>query len=183
MFSEFDEEIKRRINYDDFPVDGDLPDPIKWADMLEDDEEFREEFDRIYQDKDIPEEDDVFAPEIMDDNYMNMEVALPRDTEGPDFARVAKRLKDANVLPIGTANENPILDTIMYEVKYVDGNKDSLTANAISQNMFTQVDNEGNRHVIFDKIIDHRCTALTLKQADAFIVTSSGNMRRQETTK
>ena len=44
-------------------------------------------------------------------------------------------------------------------------------------------DNEGNRHVLFDKIIDHRHTALVLKQADSFIVTSSGNRRRQDTNK
>ena len=30
--------------------------------MLEDDEDFQEEFDQIYQDKDIPEADDVFTP-------------------------------------------------------------------------------------------------------------------------
>ena len=63
----------------------------------------------------------MFTSEIMGDTYMNMEVTLPRDTEGPDFAHVTKRLKDANGLPIGTANENPILDTKMYEVKFVDG--------------------------------------------------------------
>ena len=111
----------------------------------------------------------------MDDTYMNMEVALTRDTEGSEFARAAKRLKDANGLPIGTSNENPILDTRMYEVEYVDGQKASLTANAIAQNMFAQVDNEENRHVIFEKIVDHRSTALALKQVNAFIVTSSGN--------
>ena len=77
--------------------------------MLEDNEDFRNEFDRIYEDKDITEADDVSIPEIMDDTYMNMEVSLPRDTEGPDFARVTKRLNDANGLPIGTANENLIL--------------------------------------------------------------------------
>ena len=59
MFLEFYKEIKRRIKKDDSPVDGDLPDPVKWADMLEDDEDFREEFDRIYQYKDIPEAEDV----------------------------------------------------------------------------------------------------------------------------
>ena len=112
--------------------------------MLEDDEDLREEFDRIYQDKEISEVDDVFTLEIMDDNYMNMEVALPRDTEGPDFSCVTKHLKDENGLPIGTANENPILDTRVYEVEYVDGHKASLTANAIAQNMFAQVDDEGN---------------------------------------
>ena len=171
MSLKFDKEIKIRIKNDDLPVDGDLPDPVKWADMLEDEEDLREEFDRIYQDKEISEVDDVFTLEIMDDNYMNMEVALPRDTEGPDFARVTKRLKDANGLPIGTANENPILDTRVYEVEYVDGNKASLTANNIAQNMFAQVNDEGNRHVLFDETIDHHHTALALKQANTFIVT------------
>ena len=67
MFLDFDEEIKRCIKNNDFQVDGYLPDPVKWADMLEDDEHFRAEFDRIYQDKDIPEADDVFTLEIMYD--------------------------------------------------------------------------------------------------------------------
>ena len=80
MFSKFDKEINRRIKVNDFPVDGDFPNPVKRAYMLEYDKDFREEFDQIYQDKDIPVVDDVFTPEIMDSTYMNMEVALPRDT-------------------------------------------------------------------------------------------------------
>ena len=86
-------------------------------------------------------------------------------------------------LHIGTANENPISDTRVYESEYVDGQKASLTANDIAQNMFAQVDDEGNIHVLFDEIIDHCHTALALKQVSAFIVTSSGNMQRQDTTK
>ena len=70
----------------------------------------------------------------------------------------------------------------MNEVEYVDGEKASLTANAILQNTFVQVDDEGNIHVLFDEMIDHRCTELALKQADTFIITSSGNMQCQETT-
>ena len=68
----------------------------------------------------------------MDDTYMNMEVALLQDTEGPDFDRFTKHLKDENGLPIVTANDNPILDTRMYEVEYFYGHKASLTANAIA---------------------------------------------------
>ena len=75
------------------------------------------------------------------------------------------------------------MDTRVYEDEYVDGHKASLTANAIAQNMFAQVDDKGNIHILFDKITDHCRTALALKQADAFIVTSSGNRRRRETTK
>jgi hypothetical protein len=59
-------------------------------------------------------------------------------------------------LPIGRANNNPILDMIMYEVEYPNGHKASLAANAIEENMFAQIDDEGNRHVLFEGIIDHR---------------------------
>ena len=62
MLSEFDKDIKRRNKDDVFPVDGDLPDSVNWADMLEDEKYFREEFDQIYQDKDINEADNVFTP-------------------------------------------------------------------------------------------------------------------------
>ena len=71
----------------------------------------------------------------------------------------------------------------MYEVEYFDGHKASLTDSAIAQNMFALFNDEGNRHVLFDKIVDHRHTAIALKQAYAFIVASSGNRRRRENTK
>ena len=53
-------------------------------------------------------------------------------------------LKDANGIPIGTASDNPILDTRLYEVEYVDGHKASLSANVIATNLFYQIDKEGN---------------------------------------
>ena len=93
---------------------------------------------------------------MFDDTYLNMELALPRDEPGPESACVTKRLRDHNVLPIGTANQNPILDIIMYEVEYQDGHKASLSDNEIAQNMFAQVDEECNRHILFQEIVDHR---------------------------
>ena len=108
-----------------------------------------------------------------------MEVALPRDTEGLNFACVTKRLKGTNGLPIGTAKTKPILYTRVYEVEYADGHKSSVTANAITQNMFSQVDDKGNIHVLFDEIINHCHATLALKQDDTFIVTSIGNRRRR----
>ena len=46
-------------------------------------------------------------------------------------------------LPIGTASENPILDPRMYEVEYLDGYKTAMAANAIANNLFAQVDQDG----------------------------------------
>ena len=73
------------------------------------------------------------------------------------MTKVTKVLIDVDCLPIGKANDNPLLDTRIYEVEYPQGYKASLAANAIALNMFAQVYEEGNRHVIFDEIVDN-CT-------------------------
>ena len=52
-----------------------------------------------------------------------MKLSLDRWNTGPTFNQVTKRLKYAGGRPIGTANDNPILDTRMYEVEYLDGYK------------------------------------------------------------
>ena len=80
------------------------------------------------------------------------------------------------------ANENPILDSRMYKVEYQDGMKASLVANYIVENLFTQVDQEGNRHVLLDKIIDYRVNGREVKLQDAFITAGTGMRRRHETT-
>ena len=182
IFVKFDVEIHRRLKSDAHKFTGDKPDPEDWADMLKEDPEFAEEFTRIFNDNKIPEADD-YTPEVLEDTYLNVEVALPRDSEGPQFARVTKRLRDANGIPIGTANDNPILDSRIYEVEYADGYKASLAANTIAENMFAQVDDEGNRHVIFDSIIDHRTDGSELKEHGAFTRLNNGGRRRRETTK
>ena len=79
--------------------------------MLEYNPDFKEEFDKVFSSEDAPEADVEFTPEVGDDTYLNMEVAIPRDSPGPEFAKVTKRLHDANGLPIGVANDNPILDS------------------------------------------------------------------------
>ena len=137
----------------------------------------------IVSNDDFKEADNEFTPEVFDDTYLNMELALPSgDGAQPAFARVTKRLRDANGLPIGTAHDNPILDSRMYEVEYQDGHKSAMATNAITQNFFAQVDAEGNYHVLFDEIIDHRTDGKEVKQQDAFLTTRSGTQRRRETT-
>ena len=62
----------------------------------------------------------------------------------------------------------------MYEVEYADIHKASMAGNAIAQNIFAQVDEDGNRHVLFDEITDHRSDESAEKKADAFITNKSG---------
>ena len=176
-FQKFDDFIHTKLKLVTKSYIGDKPNPEDWAELLDTDEDFRREFQMLYNDDSIPEADD-FTPEVLEDTYLNMEIALPRDGEGPEFAKVTKRLRDANGIP----NDNPILDTRLYEVEYLDGHKASLAANTIAENIFAQIHDEGHRHVLLDDIADHRVDGSELKENDAFIRSPNGGKRRKEKT-
>ena len=148
-------------------TEGAKPNTVSWAEIIGDNPDFEEEFQRIISDKYLPEAEDSFTPDSYD-GYLQMELAFDRGDNGPSFAKVTKRLRDAQGLPIGTANDNPILDTRMYEVEYLDGFTTSMAANSIAENMFAQNDGEGNGHVLFDEIIEHRCDGNQVNMQDAF---------------
>jgi hypothetical protein len=67
----------------------------------------------------VPEADDEFDPDSFD-SYLNMELALERDDTTAELAKFTKSIKDAAGNPIGTAHDNPIHDTRLYEVEYLD---------------------------------------------------------------
>ena len=141
-FDLFDEEIQHWLKHDDASYDGAKPDPEKWSE-LEEDEDFKSEFLQLFNNPEIPESDEC-ALDVLDDTHLGIEVALPCDSEGPECARVIKHLRDANGLPIGTAHNNPVLNSRIHEVECQD-----------AMNTFAQFDDEGNRCAIFDGIVDH----------------------------
>ena len=104
----------------------------------------------------IPEAND-YMPEVLEYTYLNMELDLLKYGESPKFSKVIKRLHDANGIPIGVAQDNPLFDTIIYEVEYMNLQKYALSTNTITTNIFSQVDEEGNQYDLLDAIVDH-CT-------------------------
>ena len=177
----FDDAVKGYLrDYSHVLNDGSKSEPYDWSTHpFDDDPDFQEEFDNAINNPEIKEADELFTPDTYD-QYLQMELALPQgDSSEPQMARVMKRLKDSNGIPIGTADQNPLLDTRMYEVEFVDGEKASLTANYIAENLFAQ---EGS-HILMKEIIDYRTNGTKLKQQDAFVTTKTGTKRRRETTK
>ena len=71
----------------------------------------------------------------------------------------------------------------MNEVKYLDGFPTSMAANSMAENMFAQVDEEGNRHVLFDEIVEHRCNGNQVKMQDASSTNTRVVKQRRPTTK
>ena len=173
----FDQAIRERINDSaHYIIDDGKNKPKEWAmHLLDTDDDFQDEFNNVISHPEVEEADESSTPEVMGDTYVNRELALPQgDTLEPRYTRVTKRLRDANGIPIGTAHDNPILDTRMYEVKFMDGGKSSLSANYIAENLFTQIDDDGNHQVLLNEIIDHHTTGCQVMQQDAFIMAKNG---------
>ena len=63
------------------------------------------------------------------------------------MGRVTKRARESNSNPLGTANTNPILDTLQYIVEFSDRDEAELAANVIAKNMYAQYDPDGNQYV------------------------------------
>lgn len=98
---------------------------------MEFDSNFNTKFNKIFNNINISEVDDP-TPEVLEDTYLNMEFAMPRDNEGPRVFYGHKILRNANGIPIVTPNDNLLLDTCICEVECTDGYKASLAANIIA---------------------------------------------------
>jgi hypothetical protein len=70
--------------------------------------------------------------------------------------RVIKRSRGHDDEPIGRAHANPLFDTREYEIKFMDGTREKYQANVIAENMFAQLDTEGNQFLLLQEITDHR---------------------------
>ena len=68
-------------------------------------------------------------------------------------------------------------------MEFLDGHKASLAANAIAENLFAQVNNEGYRTFLMQEIVDHRVNGREVKKGNTFIISPNGGQRRKETTK
>ena len=106
-----------------------------WKDLADGKRDFQKKIAIVFDNTDVKEDDYQFTPDSYDNN-IKTELALDRGGEQPKYARVKKQLKDNQGQPIGIASDNPILDTIMYEVEYQDGHTAALAANLISENIF-----------------------------------------------
>ena len=81
---------------------------------------------------------------------------------------------------MGIANNNPILDTCEYIIEFMDGYEETMTGNLIAEYLFSQVDDDGNRQVLLDEIID---TKIAVHETDAYINSRCGQKKCKKTTK
>ena len=115
------------------------------------------------------------------DVLINSEVLLPHG-EDLQMAKVLGRTLDKQGRVVGNPDDNPLLNTLMYDVEFPDGNIKKYAANIIAENVLVNCDSEGHYSNLMSCIIDHKSDGSALKDEDGYIKTKSGQLRRRQTT-
>ena len=127
----------------------------------------------------MPEADD-YAPDAYD-KLISAKVMLPL---GDDQRKgtVRRRKRDAEGRVLGHASSNPYLDTTLYEVEFDDGHVQSYAANIIAENIYEQLDDEGNLYRMVEEITDHKSdkTAVPLSEGEFEL---NGRKHKKKTTR
>ena len=71
---------------------------------------------------------------------------------------------------IRKASENPILDTRVYKVDFVDGGQAEFRTNVITENMYVQCDIDGNQHMLMDSTVDHKTDKTAVSNFNQFFM-------------
>ena len=116
------------------------------------------------------------------DKYVGAELPLPYQGE-TKMATITSRKRDAHGNLVGVASSNPITDTRMYNVEFVDGSMAEYSLNTIVENLYANIDDEGNLHSIINNIIDHRVDPSAVKKDEGTYKSNSGTIRKRITTK
>ena len=136
------------------------------------------EYDDMYTD-DRPDDDDEEAV----DKYLNVKLIMDVGSNDERCGRVVKRLRGLDGEPIGRSHNNPLFDTREYEVEFTDGSREKYQANIIAENMFAQVDSEGNQYLLLKEITDHKHDNSAIPISEGMVRSSNGTMKPKVTTR
>ena len=86
------------------------------------------------------------------------------------------RKRDASGNLIGERNDNPILDTCIYQVEHLDGRVEEYVTNMIAELLMSNVDDKWYDVGWIDEIVDHRKRDMALSTLEGFVI--SGTTRK-----
>ena len=125
------------------------------------DKEWSEYVDEVDIPKEVPEmEDSVDSTgKLIDqqpayDKLINAEVQFQVENLMLN-GKVTKRSVEPDGKQSGNYNDNPILNSLIYEVEFEDGAVREYNANTIAGNIISQVDEDGYSKVLMEGIVDY----------------------------
>ena len=118
----------------------------------------------------------ILEQQLAFDKIINAEVMIQNGDERV-IGKVARRSLDADGRTAGTYHDNPLLNTITYDVEFPDSQVKEYGANIIAENMVTQVDSDRYSLSLMDSIIDHqRDLTQAIPIEDKYITTKCGQL-------
>ena len=82
---------------------------------------------------------------------------------------IIRRRTTKDSVPVGEANDNPLLDTRLYEVEMATGEIEIYTANQLTEYLYDQVDDYGRSSTLFEGIVSHEKTGEAIDKHDGWI--------------
>lgn len=95
-------------------------------------------------------------------------------------AKKVSRKRDTDGNLFGIANENTILDTRICEIQFPDRHTDLYAANIIVEDVYSQVDHEGNQFLLLE-IIDHHCNEKVITIQNEYVNLPGGQCLKKST--
>ena len=90
------------------------------------------------------------------DGYINAGVIMLDKNGIPVLTKVKNRKRDSGGNSVGEYDNNPILDTRVYALKFPDGRVEEYAVNMIAENLFEQADQDGWDSGIIEEFLDLR---------------------------
>ena len=84
-----------------------------------------------------------------------------------------RRILDEDGKLVGTYSDNPILNTLMYDVDFPDGATKPYAANMIDDNIHNSMDLDGHQYRPFGEILNY------CKTANAVVIAGATAVRRK----
>ena len=82
----------------------------------------------------------------------------------------------------GSYDDNPMLNSLLYDVEFPDGQVKEYSANLIAENMLTRVDSDGFSVTLLEAITAYQKDNTAVDIADKHVTTSKGRRRLRKTT-
>ena len=117
------------------------------------------------------------------DLMLNAEVLVHLNDNEPVVGKVARRALDHLNKTAGEYNDNPHINTMVYEVEFPDGMVKEYAANVIAENILRQVDHDGFSTAMLKSIIDHKWNDDAVSSNDGYIISKEGRKQPWKTTK
>ena len=115
------------------------------------------------------------------DLLIHSEVVLPHRYKLRN-AKIIRRSLDPTGRSVGCYHKNPILNTLVYDVEFPDGEVKENSANVIAENLLSQVDDEVFLLTVFNSILEYTKDGSAIEKKDLYFKIRSGAKHMRKTT-